>query len=157
MKELQQPGEEQLKIEKADFKLQEGAKFKFSIRWLDMEAGTAEAEVKRIEEVRGRKAYHIAVSGRSNSVIDLIYPVRDEHQTYIDVEHFHSLRFETVLKEGRYRADGVLDFDQEAHKATYFSRRNGSKKQMLIPKDVQSGVGFNVEGQINIIEKGQNG
>ena len=141
IKEAQHLVEEQpVKIEKADFKLREGAKLKFSIQWLGMEVGTADVAVKGIEEIRGRKAYHIAVSVRSNSVIDLIYPVRDEHHSYIDVEHFHSLRFEKVLKEGRYRADGVWDFDQEAHKAVYLSRRNGSKKQMLIPKDVQDQV-----------------
>src|SRR3989338_8220858 len=62
---------------------------RFSVRWLGMEVGTAEAVVKGIEKVRGRDAYHIAAYARSNSLIDLIYPVRDEHHTYIDVEHLH--------------------------------------------------------------------
>ena len=134
------PREQPVKIEKAGFKIKEGEKLKFSIRWLGMEVGTADVAVKGIEEIRGRKAYHIAVSVRSKSVIDLVYPVRDEHHSYIDTEHFHSLRYEKVLKEGRYRADEVMDFDQETHKAVYISRRNGSRKQMLIPKDVQDQV-----------------
>ncbi len=138
MKEWQQPVQEQtVKIQNANFKIREGEKLKFSVRWFGMEVGTADVVVKGIEEIHGRKAYHIAVSGRSNSVVDLIYPVRDEHHTYIDVEHFHSLRYEKVLKEGRYRADAVMDFDQEAHEAVYLSRRRGSKKQILIPKNVQ--------------------
>lgn len=124
-------------IEKTPFMIREGEKLKFSVRWLGMEVGTAEAVVTGIEKVRGRDAYHIAVHARSNSLIDIIYPVRDEHHTYIDKEHFHSLRYEKIIKEGRYRADEVIEFDQENHRATHYSRKNGTKKQMFILKNVQ--------------------
>ena len=102
-----------------------------------MEVGTAEALVKGIEKIRGRDAYHIVGYARSNALIDLVYPVRDEHHTYIDVEHLHSLRYEKIIREGRYRADEVMEYDQENHKATYFSRLNKSRKEMLIPPDTQ--------------------
>lgn len=147
--------EQPVKIEKADFKIREGEKLKFSIRWLGMEVGTADVAVKGIEEIRGRKAYHIAVEVRSKSVIDFVYPVRDEHHTYIDIEHFHSLRYEKVLKEGRYRADEVMDFDQETHEAIYVSRRNGSKKQMLIPKDVQDQISATFWFRVQPMKTGQ--
>ena len=125
---------------KTDFKIREGEKLKFSIRWLGMEVGTVEAMMKGIEKIRGRDAYHIVVYARSNSLIDLVYPVRDEHHTYIDTEHVHSLRYEKILKEGRYRADEVMEFDQEHHKAAYYSRKNGSRKQMLTLKNVQDEI-----------------
>jgi hypothetical protein len=106
-----------------------------------MEVGTADVEVKKdFEVVNGRKAYHVAVNVRSNSLIDLVYPVRDEHHSYIDKGHFHSLRYEKILKEGRYRADEVMEFDQANHQALYTSRRSGTKKQMMIPKNVQDQV-----------------
>ena len=120
-----------------------------------MEVGTAEAALKGIEEIRGRKAYHIAVLVRSNSVIDLVYPVRDEHHSYIDVERFHSLHYEKILSEGRYRADEVMEFDQEAHQAVYFSRRSGDKKQMLIPKDTQDLVSAAYWFRVQPMETGQ--
>ncbi|MBI1977300.1 MAG: DUF3108 domain-containing protein [Candidatus Omnitrophica bacterium] len=118
-------------------KIREGEKLKFSVRWLGMEVGTAEAVVKGIEKVRGRDAYHIVAYARSNSLIDVIYPVRDEHHTYIDKKHFHSLRYEKILSEGRYRADEVMEYDQENHVATYYSRKNKSKKQIFIAKHIQ--------------------
>ncbi len=124
----------------ASFKIKQGEKLKFSIRWLGMEVGTAEAVVKGIEKIQGRDAYHIAAFARSNSLIDLVYPVRDEHHTYIDVEHLHSLRYEKILREGRYQADEVIEFDQENHKALHYSRKNGSKKQVLILKNVQDEI-----------------
>ena len=127
-------------IKKAPFTIRNGEKLKFSVRWLGMEVGTAEAVVKGIEKVRGRDAYHIAAFARSNSLIDLVYPVRDEHHTYIDVKYLYSLRYEKILREGRYRANEVIEFDQENHKALHRSRKNGSKKQVLILKDVQDEV-----------------
>ncbi len=114
-----------------------GEKLTFSVRWLGMEVGRAEARVAGIEQVNGRKAYHIIAEARSNSLIDLVYPVHDEHHTYVDVEHLHSLKYEKIIQEGRYRADEVIEFDQENHKALYYSRKNQSKKRSLISKDVQ--------------------
>jgi len=117
--------------------IREKERFMFSIRWLGMEVGTGELVVKGIEEVDGRKAYHAVFYVRSNSVISLVYPVRDEHHTYIDTQYLHSLRYEKVLSEGRYRADEVMEFDQTNHTAIYRSRRSQDVKQMVVPKDVQ--------------------
>jgi hypothetical protein len=117
--------------------IRNGEKMKFSIRWLGLEVGTGELWVKGIEQVRGRDAYHVVFNVRSNSVIDIVYPVRDEHQTYIDVEKLHSLRYEKKLSEGRYQADESMDFDQAKHIATYTAKKSGEQKQMMIPKDVQ--------------------
>ncbi len=128
------------RMEKMPFAIRNGEKLKFSVRWLGMEVGTAEATVKGIEKIQGRDAYHIAAFARSNSLIDLIYPVRDEHHTYIDAEHLYSLRYEKILSEGRYRANEVIEFDQKNHTALHYSRKNGSKKQVLILKNVQDEV-----------------
>ncbi len=154
VKESKEAQEPPVKVEKAAVKIRDGEKLKFSIRWLGMEVGTAEAVLKGIEEMRGRKAYHIAVLVRSNSVIDLVYPVRDEHHSYIDVEHFHSLRYEKTLREGRYRADEVMEFDQEAHQAVYLSKRSGEKKQMLIPKNTQDLVSATYWFRVQPMETG---
>lgn len=126
-----------LAARQAAVKIHEGEKLKFSVRWLGMEVGTAEAVVKGIEKVQGRDVYHIVAYARSNSLIDVVYPVRDEHHTYIDKEHFHSLRYEKILSEGRYRADEVMKYDQVNHTATYYSRKNKSKKQIFIAKNIQ--------------------
>lgn len=155
VKESEVAQEEPVKIGKAEFKIRKGEKLKFSVRWLGMEVGTAEAVLRGIEKIRGREAYHIAVSVRSNSVIDLVYPVRDEHHSYIDVERFHSLHYEKVLSEGRYQADEVMEFDQETHQAVYLARRSGEKKQMLIPKDTQDLVSAAYWFRVQPMETGQ--
>ena len=93
--------------------------------------------MKEIIPIRGRPAYHIVVNVRSAPILDWIYKVRDVHHSYIDIEKLHSLRYEKILREGRYRADEVMEYDQDNHKATYFSRLNKSRKEMLIPPNVQ--------------------
>ena len=118
-------------------KLMLGERLVYSVRLLGFEVGKGEAEVKEIVPIKGRSAYHIVVNVRSARIIDWIYKVRDVHHSYLDVEKLHSLRYEKILKEGRYRADEVMEYDQEQHKAVYFSRKNGSRKEMLIPPDVQ--------------------
>lgn len=119
------------------FQIRVGEKLKFSVRWLGLEVGRAQAYVSGIEEINGRKAFHIIAEARSNALIDIVYPVRDEHHSYVDVEHLHSLRYEKIIKEGRYRADEVIEFDQVSHKALYYSRKNQSKKRSLISQNVQ--------------------
>ncbi len=118
-------------------KLYRGERLVYSVSWLGIEVGKGEAEVKEIVTVRGRKAYHVVVHVRSAPVLDWIYKVRDVHHSYIDAEKIHSLRYEKILKEGRYRADEVMEYDQKNHTATYYSRLNQSRKEMLIPPDVQ--------------------
>lgn len=118
-------------------KLLVGERLVYSVRWLGIEVGRGEAEVKEIVAMGDRSAYHIVVNVRSAPILDWIYKVRDTHHSFIDIKKLHSLRYEKILKEGRYRADEVMEYDQEHHTARYYSRKNQSRKEMLIPPDVQ--------------------
>lgn len=135
-------------------KLFVGERLVYSVRWLGVEVGKGEAEVKEIVSIKGRQAYHIVVQVKSAPILDWIYKVRDTHHSYLDIEKFHSLRYEKILKEGRYRADEVMEYDQDQHTATYFSRLNQSKKEMMIPKDVQDQLSCGYWFRIQNIEAG---
>lgn len=148
------------------FRITVGERMKFGIRWLGMEVGSAEVEVKEMVKVGDRDAFHVVVNVRSNKVISLIYPVRDEHHSYIDAEHFHSLKYERNIKEGTYRAHERVEYDQVNHKGRYESLRSGTVKEMLIPIDVQDQIsctywfrmqklkpGDKVEIPVNVDEK----
>jgi len=128
------------KLEKPHFKIPVGERMVFSIRWLGMEVGTAAVKVEEIVKMNERDAYHVSVHVRSNKFIDLFYPVRDEHHSYIDVEHLYSLRYERKMKQRDYRADELITFDQVNHKGLYESKRSGDTKEMIIPENVQDPV-----------------
>ena len=129
-----------LASEKPAGKIFLGEKIKFEISYLGIPAGVAEAEVKEIVKVNGREAYHIEINVQSHPILDWIYKVRDTHHTYIDVEHFHSLRYEKKISEGRYRADEVMEYDQDNHLGRYHSLKDQSRKEMFIPKNVQDQI-----------------
>ncbi len=117
-----------------------GEKIKFEISYLGITVGEAVSEVKEIVKVNGRDAYHVEINIRSHAVLDWIYKVRDTHHTYIDAEHFHSLRYEKKIKEGRYWTDELMEYDQEKHLGYFYSRKDNSRKEMFIPRNVQDQI-----------------
>lgn len=117
-----------------------GEKMKFEVAYLGMTVGEAESVVKEIVQVNGRAAYHIEIEIRSRSILDWIYKVRDTHHTYIDVERFHSLRYEKKIREGRYWTEESMEYDQDGHIGRFYSLKDNSRKEMFIPKDVQDQI-----------------
>ena len=126
--------------EKPATKLFLGEKITFAVSYLGITVGEAVAEVKEVVKVNGREAYHIEINVRSRAILDWIYKVRDTHHTYIDAEHFHSLRYKKKIKEGRYWTDEMMEYDQDAHIGRFYSRKDNSRKEMFIPKNVQDQI-----------------
>jgi len=120
-------------------RLQAGERAVYSLSWLGIAVGRSEAVVKEIVPIRGRPCYHIIVKNRSNAFLDLIFKVRDEYHSWLDVRDLKTLRFEKTVLEGRYRADEEIDFDHAAGTARYHSRTNGSRKTFsFVPGAVDS-------------------
>lgn len=117
-----------------------GEKIKFEISYLGIVVGDAVAEVKEIVPVDRRQAYHIVVEVRSRGVLNWIYKVRDTHHSYVDTEHLHSLRYEKKIREGNYWTDELMEYDQEKNIGVFFSRKDNSRKEMLVPQNVQDQI-----------------
>ncbi len=126
--------------EKPATKMFLGEKMKFEITYLGMTVGEAESEVKELVKVNGRDAYRVEINIRSRSMLEWIYKVRANHQTYIDAEHFHSLRYVKKTREGRHRQDEEMVYDQEEHIGRFHSLKDNSRKEMFIPKHVQDQI-----------------
>ncbi len=95
----------------------EGENLIFLIRYGLITAGQATLEIRNIAVIDSMKAYHVVSVARTNSVFDKIFKVRDRHESFIDYDHLYSLRFEKHLREGKYRHDREIVFDQERHVA----------------------------------------
>jgi hypothetical protein len=76
-------------------------------------------QVQNLQRVRGRRAYRIVTKTESNSFVSKFYKVRDRAESYIDAESLYTLRFIKHLREGGYKADVDIRFDQENRKAIY--------------------------------------
>jgi hypothetical protein len=97
----------------------EGEYLLFAIQYGLIYAGDATLEVRSNAEINGRSAYHLVSVARTNKTFDIVYKVRDRHESYMDMEFLYSLRFEKHLREGKFRRDKVVDFDQINHVAVY--------------------------------------
>ncbi len=126
--------------EKSAAKIFLGEKIKFEVSYLGITVGEAVSEVKELVKVNGRDAYHIEINIRSRPILDWIYKVRDTHHTYIDAEHFDSLRYEKKIKEGSYWTDESMEYDQSKHIGLFYSRKDNSRKEMFIPQHVQDQI-----------------
>jgi len=110
-----------------------GERLGFHGRWLGIPVGYGWLEVKGIEEIEGRNAYHITAEGHTNDILSAIYPIHDVVDSYLDVETLQPLRFEKHQHEGHYRSDEVVLFDQAKSMARWRSLLHGNTETKDIP------------------------
>ncbi len=96
-----------------------GEYFQFSIEWNGLNGGSSLMQVQNLHTVDGRRAYRIVSKTESNSFVSKFYKVRDRAESYIDAESLFSRRFVKHLREGGYKQDLDVRFDQERHQAIY--------------------------------------
>jgi len=117
-----------------------GETLEYDVRWMGIGVGTGILQVKEIVPIEGKNSYHFVVTTRSNRFLSTFYPVEDAIHSYVDVETLLPYKFRKIQREGRYRADEEMVYDQTSHQATYHSFRNNSKKEMEIPPNVQDSL-----------------
>jgi len=69
--------------------------------------------------VRGRPCYRIVSDARTNDFFSKFYQVRDRYESFMDTTELYSLHYEKHVREGKFKRDEAVEFDQEAHIATY--------------------------------------
>jgi hypothetical protein len=108
-----------------------GEKLVFSVQYGLITAGEATLEVRNIANVNGRPCYRIVSDARTNDFFSKFYAVRDRYESFMDTTELYSLRYEKHVREGKFKRDETVEFDQTAHKATY------KDKVVPIPPRVQ--------------------
>lgn len=96
-----------------------GERLVFELTWFGIKAGWATLEVKEGLNYNGREVIRIVSTARSNKFISVFYPVDDRTETLIDSLENYSLRFLLRMREGSYRSDREILFDQEKYKAIF--------------------------------------
>ncbi|MDD5021398.1 MAG: DUF3108 domain-containing protein [Endomicrobiaceae bacterium] len=92
-------------------KLPEKEKIFFNVYWKFIKVGEAILEIREIAEINGRRAYHIYSTAKTLSLLDTFYKVRDENQSWIDIESLCSLKFLADIREGNWIKKQKIDFD----------------------------------------------
>jgi len=96
-----------------------GEYFQFSIDWNGLNGGSSLMQVQNYIRVDGRRCYRIVTKAESNSFVSKFYKVRDRAESAVDAESLYSRRFIKRLREGGYKKDVNVRFDQERHEAVY--------------------------------------
>ena len=123
--------------------LPEYEKLTYKAKYLGITVGTMVAEIKGITTIQGRQAYHFELSATTTPFFSKIFHVDDRFVSYMDIEKRHVLRQEIYRKEGNYKKESIVDFDQENHKAYYQHLLNGTSEVIDIPENVQDVVTTN--------------
>jgi hypothetical protein len=98
-----------------------GEYFQFSIDWSGVNGGSALMQVQNMQTVDGHRTWRIVTKAESNSFVSKFYKVRDRAESFIDADSLYTRRFEKHLREGSYKKDISVRYDQEARKAIYES------------------------------------
>jgi hypothetical protein len=101
----------------------EGELFTYAIQYGLIYAGDATLEVRNIAVLDSAKAYHIISTARTSSAFDHVFKVRDRHDSFVDYDNLFSLSFEKHLREGKFKRDEKVLFDQRNHVAIYPDKR----------------------------------
>ena len=116
---LRAPEERELKRVDSNRAFGVGERLEFSVGYGVIKAGTAVMEIPEITRIDGRKCYHIVSTARSNKFFSVFFKVDDRVESFMDVYGLYSLRYDKHLREGKFRADVSMIFDQANNLAIY--------------------------------------
>lgn len=96
-----------------------GEECTFSIGYGPINAGEATISVQDTLDYHGSRVLHLRTRARSNRFFDAVFKVRDQADSYLDVDRQHSRYYAKQLREGGYERDVEIHFDQDGGKAYY--------------------------------------
>ncbi len=96
-----------------------GERFVYTVRYGLIKAGTATLEVRNLARVDSAWCWRIVSDARSNRFFSKFYRVRDRYVSLMDTTELYSRQYEKHIREGKYRRDERVRFDQRRHLALY--------------------------------------
>ncbi len=103
-----------------------GEKFAYDVRLGSLKVGSSAMEVRSIESIRGRDAWHTTFWLKGGT---FFYRVNDVFESWIDVETFSSLRFVKQLEEGT--EDRAQQYEIYPERGLYVNQRNDKPTRTL--------------------------
>lgn len=99
---------------------QPGEKLKYRGTWGIIPAGELTLEVLPKETINGIEAYHFVMITKTNTIVDLIYKIRERQDSYVDTGMTHSI-FYKKKTESKHPRDVSINFNWEKLEATYIN------------------------------------
>lgn len=96
-----------------------GEEASYSLDYGVINAGEGTFYVMPMIDYHGSHCFHLRTRARSNRFFSAVFRVRDQADSFMDADSLHTRYFNKRLREGDFRRDTEIHFDQEAGKA-YF-------------------------------------
>jgi hypothetical protein len=116
--------------------LPEKEELTYQLTWLGILAGTAKLSVSEKTIKWNKVVYHITSQADSSEFLSLIYRVEDRVNTYIDAAGFYPLYYSINQREGHYKANRTIIFDQKNTRAS-FIKNIDPPMEYFVPPAVQ--------------------
>ena len=111
---------------------QVGEKLTFVVRYGFIKAGEATMEVEGIVPIADREAYKIVSKAKSSRTFDIFFKVRDQVESWLDTQGIFSWKFNKSLREGGFKFDLKVEYDQLYGKANVKSIRYEDSEPLQI-------------------------
>jgi hypothetical protein len=150
-------GQDLKKVENSAFV--RGEKFSFRAYYDSFITGKVTAGVASMEinaenkEFNGRKTYHATAKGKSKGAFNLFFKVEDQFETYFDEESMIPWSFIRKTREGDYRKDDEVRFNQLSLSA---SSSTANKKIPARTQDIISAFYFARTLDFSNVKVGEN-
>jgi hypothetical protein len=96
-----------------------GERLTFTVQYGFINAGKAALEVSEVRKYHGRSVYALVARAESNGFIDKFYKVRNRIESLMDRDGRFSWRYYENRREGKYRKQQEILFDQDKREARY--------------------------------------
>lgn len=91
-----------------------GEKLSYKVYYGIINGGTADFEVaQKPVKINNRNTYHIKVFGKSTGLVDVMFKVKDQFESYMDEEALIPWKATKNVREGGYRGLDLVLFDHE--------------------------------------------
>lgn len=116
-----------------------GEKLKYKVYYGIISGGTADFEVApEPVKIKDRNAYHIKVFGRSTGMVDMMFKVKDQFESFMDEEALIPWKATKNVREGGYKALDLVLFDHEKGMAS--SHQKGKLEIAERTQDIASAI-----------------
>lgn len=113
--EVEQPSEKKYAITKREnTAFTYGEKLKYKVYYGIINGGTADFEIApKPTKVNGRDTYFIKIYGKSTGMVDMMFKVKDQFESYLDEEALIPWKATKNVREGNYKSLDLVLFDHE--------------------------------------------
>jgi len=117
----------------------DGEWLKFRVHYGLLTAGSATLQVDK-KYLDGKEVFHIKGYGETTGMTSWFFPVKDDYQSYVDVEKDIPYRFIRKIDEGGHTKDVVIEFNHDTQEALIINKKHKTEKTVSFPEGVQDMV-----------------